>query len=64
MALSDVEISRITGIPCITLARWKKKDDYRKDLYDLLKRSDESFLVKNFSNRKNKENVVNAVSEK
>lgn len=25
MALSDVEISRITGIPCITLAKWKKK---------------------------------------
>lgn len=48
--LSDVRISELTGIPRITLAKWKIKEDYRRDLYNLLKVSDESFLIASFPN--------------
>ena len=53
--LSDADISNITGIPRITLAKWKNdKESYRVKLYWLLKRSDESFLLKKFKYFKNK----------
>ena len=53
--LSDADISNITGIPRFTLAKWKKdKESYRVKLYWLLKRSDESFLLKKFKYFKNK----------
>jgi len=35
--VSDMDLVRLLGLPNTTSRDWKKRDDYRKKIYDLLK---------------------------
>lgn len=42
--MKDTELSNITGIPLQTIKIWKKSDNYRRDVYELLKELPEEFI--------------------
>ena len=44
--ISDVKIHKIVGIPITTIQDWKKRDDYRKKLYEMIKDMSEEELKK------------------
>ncbi len=35
--ISDAELYRLIGLPVTTARDWKKRDDYRKVIYELIK---------------------------
>ncbi|MDD3770288.1 MAG: hypothetical protein PHV10_06750 [Sulfuricurvum sp.] len=42
--MKDTDLSNITGIPLQTIKEWKKSDNYRRDVYELLKELPEEFI--------------------
>jgi len=44
--MKDTELSKLIGIPIPTLQNWKKSDNFRKLLYELLSTMDKEELEK------------------
>ncbi len=54
--ISDYDINRIVGVPINTMQDWKKRDDYRKTLYLLLKDFDKEELRVKIDEQKEQNN--------
>ncbi|HEX5330632.1 hypothetical protein [Sulfuricurvum sp.] len=52
--MKDTELSNITGIPLQTIKEWKKSDNYRKDIYELLQELPERFIKETLKSIKEK----------
>ncbi|WP_257397212.1 hypothetical protein [Campylobacter lari] len=46
--IKDTELSKITGMPLATIKSWKKKEDYRLSIYNMLKSKSKDELKKLF----------------